>query len=67
MRRSFGSNIFLSWYRHSFFGYKLKSFHRWCLDMCSFIDEGLGIYPIWENINFFLTTLDRSASTLRPK
>ena len=58
---------FFSWYRHIFSGYKLNYFFRWCLDLWSFIYEGLGIYPIWTKYIFFFTTLDGSAPILRPK
>ena len=59
--------FFVSWYRHIFCGYKIKYLSRWCLDIWSLTDEGLGIYPIWKIQIFFLPTLDGSASILRPK
>ena len=59
--------IFFSWYRHRFCGHKLKYLSRWCLDIWSFIDEVLGIYPIWKIYILFLPSLDGSASIIRPK
>ena len=59
--------FFVSWYRHRFRVLRLKYLSRWCLDICRFTDEGLGIYPIWKICVFFLPTLDRLASILRPK
>ena len=61
------ARIFVAWYRHIFCGYKLKYLSRWCLDVWSFTNEGLGIYPIWTKYILFLLTLDGSASILRPK
>ena len=57
---------FFSWYRHSFRGYKFNSLSIWHLDIWSFKDEGLGIYPTWTKYLFFLPTLDGPASILRP-
>ena len=59
--------FFVSWYRNRFCSCKLNYFSRWCLDIWSFTDKGVGIYPIWTKYMFFLTTLDGSASILRPK
>ena len=58
---------FVGWYRHRFCGYKLNYFFIWYLDISSFTDEGLDIYPVWTKYMFFMPALDWSASILRPK
>ena len=45
--------FFVCWYRNRFRGYKSNSLSRWCLDIWSFTDEKLGIYPIWKYLFSF--------------